>query len=135
MDPAALPGGAQEDLGDRGLGARVVVADHERDAVQAVRAERAQELTPEGLVLGVAEGQAQDLTVAAGADPGRDHDGPRDHAPAHAGLDVGGVEEDAGEGAVGEAADAELLEALVHLGTDLRDLAFCSSCGNRLGQS
>ena len=82
MVPTALPGGAQQDLGDRRLETRVVVADHDRDAVQAARAERAQELTPGGLVLGVAEGQAQNLTVAAGADPGRDHDGPRDHAPA-----------------------------------------------------
>ena len=123
VHPAALPGGAQQDLADRGLEARVVATDHERDAVEAPSAQVAQEVTPEGLVLAVAQGESQDLAVAVEADPGRDHDGPRDHSPAHAGLDVGGVEEDVGEGAVGEAAGAELLESLVHLRADPRDLA------------
>jgi len=61
---AALPGAA-EHLGDRGLEALVGVRDAELGAGQAAGAQGAQELTPEGLGLGLADVDADDLSAPA----------------------------------------------------------------------
>lgn len=67
VDPAALPGGAEEHRGDRRLEALVGVGDHEAHTGEAPDPQAAQERPPEGPVLGIADGQAEDFPVP---DPG-----------------------------------------------------------------
>ena len=70
MDPAPLPGRADQHLGDRGPQPVVGVGDHQAHPSQASLAQRAQELGPEALVLAVADRDAEDLTVTVGGDTG-----------------------------------------------------------------
>src|SRR4051812_8709594 len=70
---AALPRRA-EDLRERRLQSRVRVGDGELDADQPARDERAQELAPERLGLGLTDVQADDLASAGLVDGVRDHD-------------------------------------------------------------
>ena len=106
------------------LQAFVGVGDHQAHTGQSAAAQRAQELGPERLVLGVADGEAEDLTVAAGGDPGGDHDRPRHDLMqvGVAGFDVGRVQVDVGELDVGERAVAERVDLDVELGADPRHL-------------
>ena len=89
---AALPGRA-EDLRDRRLQARVRVGDRELDADQAARDQRAQELAPERLGLGLADVEAEDLAPAGLVDAVRDDDALVHDAAAVADLLDLGVEE------------------------------------------
>ena len=64
VDRAALPGAAQ-DLRDRRLQPRVRVADRELHADQAACDQASEELGPEGLGLGLADVDAEDLAPPA----------------------------------------------------------------------
>ena len=78
---------------------------------------------PEGAVLAVADREPQDLPVAGGGDPGRDHDRLADHGRALVGLDVRGVEEHVREGDMVEAPLAEGADDRVELAADPAHLA------------
>ena len=98
------------------------VGDHQAHPAQAPVAQRAQEPGPERLVLAVADVDAEDLPVAVGGDPRRDHDRPR-HDLAEgvvADVDVGGVEVHVRERDVAEGAVAERVDAFVEPGADPR---------------
>jgi hypothetical protein len=121
--PAPLPAGALQHPSDRGLQAGVGVGDDQLHPAQPTRPQRPQERRPEGLVLAVADRDAQDLPVA-----GQGHAGGDDHRlghdpPAGADLDVGRVAEQVGEGDVVQRPVAEGRQALVELGADAADLA------------
>jgi hypothetical protein len=86
---AALPR-RPEDLGQRGLQARVGVGDGELDADQPARDERPEELAPERLGLRLADIEADDLPPARLMHGVRDHDRlARDAAPVADLLDLG----------------------------------------------
>jgi hypothetical protein len=122
MDPAALPAGAGHDRGD-GLGeAGVGVGDDQLDAVKPAGFERAQERGPERAVLAVTNVQAEDLSAAVGGDAGGDHHRAADHPAVHAGLEVGGVQEQVREGGVRKRAGPEAGDLGVQLATDPADL-------------
>lgn len=76
VDLAALPGGAAEDAGDRGLQPAVSVGDHEAYTVEATVAKRVQERGLEHFVFGVADIETEHFTVAVDRDGGR-HDAAR----------------------------------------------------------
>ena len=97
------------------------VADDEPHASEAAAPQRAQEGRPEGAVLAVTDGQAQDLTVAVRRDPGGDDDGLRHDRGPLVGLHVGGIEEDVGEARVAEAAVAEGPDDAIELLADAAD--------------
>ena len=123
MDPAALPGGADEHGGDGLLEAQVVVGDDEGHAFEASRPKALEERRPEGAVLAVAHLHAQHFSVSGGGDARGDHHGARDDSAAQAALDVGGIGEDIGELDVVQRSVAERLELGVQAGTDAGDLA------------
>ena len=127
MDPAALPGGAQDDRRDGALEAPVGIADDEPHAGQTARPEAAQEGRPERAVLAVADGQAQDLPVAGPTHPGGDDDRLGHHPGPVVGLDVGLIEEDVREGDVAERSVTELGHHRIELPTDPGHLAFADS--------
>ena len=70
----SLPSRALQDRADRGLEARVGVRHHQLDAVEPADLQGAEELCPEGLVLGVADVEPQDFTASVSGDTDRDHD-------------------------------------------------------------
>ena len=112
VHPASLPAGALQRLARRGLQAFVGVGDHQAHTGQPAAAQRAQELGPERLLLRVADGDTEDLPVAAGGDPGGDHDraGHDLMEVGVAGFDVGGVQVHVGELDVAECAVAERVD-------------------------
>jgi hypothetical protein len=77
----------------------------------------------EGAVLGVADVEPEDLALAGGRHPGGHDDGLRHDLRTLMGLDVGGVEEEVGEGRVLEPARPELTDHRVELAADAADLA------------
>jgi hypothetical protein len=85
----------------------VRVADDEADAVEAAVDQPAEELGPEGLILGVADIDAEDLAVAVRATAGRDHDRAGDDLAVVADVHVGGVEPDIDERLVVQPAVAQ----------------------------
>ena len=107
VDLAALPGGAGEHPGDRGLQPGVGVGDHQPHAAEAPVSQRAQERGPEHLVFAVADIDAEHFTVAVDGDRGGDDDGAGDDAMVVAGLDVGGVQVHVGHRDVIERPGAE----------------------------
>ena len=93
MDPAALPGGAQQLLVDRPHEPAVIVADDQPDAAQATLDEAADEGRPGGaLVVARRELEAQHAPLAAGGHARRDQRRHGDHAARLAHLDVRRVE-------------------------------------------
>ena len=102
VNPAALPGRADEDLLDRRLQAQMSIRDHELDADKPSNPEALEELGPEDLVLRVADREPEDLPVAVSCDPHGHDDGPRDDSIVHPALDVSGIQEDVGIGGVTE---------------------------------
>src|SRR3954447_26276448 len=96
---AALPRRA-EDLSEGGLQSRMRVADRERDADEAARDERSEELAPERLGLGVADVQTDDLPAPGLVDGVRDHDALARDAAAVADLLDLGVDEQIGVAAL-----------------------------------
>jgi len=94
-------------------------------AGQATGLERAQERRPERAVLAVADGEAEHLPAAVGADPGGDHDGLRGDPgalavlrPADPGLAVGGVEEHVRKRRRGQVPVGERSDLGIQLGAD-----------------
>ncbi len=75
VDPAPLPGGAEQHRLDRAFQAGVGGADDQLGAGQAAGIQAAQEGGPERAVLAVADGEAEDLAVSVGGDAGGDDDG------------------------------------------------------------
>src|SRR5918997_6190442 len=78
VHPAALPAGAEQDCGNRGLQTGVGIEDDQLGAGQAGGLERAQERRPERPVLRIADGEAEVLlssemvtTACSGCNPSR----------------------------------------------------------------
>ncbi len=80
VDAAALPGGAQH-LRHGCLQALMGVGDDELHARRAAPLQNAQEVEPEGLCLGAADGHVEDLAPPVGVDADRDGDRDRDDPP------------------------------------------------------
>ena len=91
MDTAALPGGG-EHPGRRRLDTFMRIADHELHAAEAAAHEAAQELGPERLGLGRADGHARDVAATIGVHPDGDGDRDTDDAPALTILQVSRVD-------------------------------------------
>ena len=70
-----MPGGSDQDRGDRSLQAAVGVGDDQLHPGQAAGLQRAQERGPERPVLAVADVHAQDLTAAVSGHSDGDDDG------------------------------------------------------------
>ena len=97
----------------------MLVGDHQAHTAEPALTQRPQEPAPEHLVFGVADVDAEHLTVTVGGDPGGDHDGHRrDLRGGVADVEVGGVQVDVGELDVVEAAGAERADDLVEPGAD-----------------
>ena len=75
MDPAALDGRASHDRLNRLAEPEMGVGDDQLHPGQAAGLERAQERGPKGTVLGVANGEAEDLAAAVAAHPSGHHHG------------------------------------------------------------
>jgi hypothetical protein len=86
VDPAALHRRPGHDRGDGLAQAEVGVGDHQLHAGQSASLERARECRPQGAVLAVTHGEAEDLGAAIATHPGRDHNGLGDHAAVDPGL-------------------------------------------------
>ncbi len=121
MHPAALPAGA-EHPGDRLLEPFVSVGDDQLHALQAAARQALEEARPEGLGLGRADLEADDLAPAVGIDRHGDYRGHRDDPPAFALLEIGGVKPEIGPRAL-ERAVEEGQDPLVDVLAELRDLA------------
>src|SRR5690606_444386 len=115
--------GSDHDLADGGDQAEVLVGDDEADPVQTAFAQVTQEGGPEGLVLAVADHEAEDFAAAVLGDAGGDDDGAGGDLVVDAGLEVGGVEVDVGEAGVVQGSVAEGGEAFVEVAADPGDLA------------
>ena len=89
--------------------------------------ERPQERGPEGPVLAVADGEAEDLAAAVGAHSGGDHHGLGDHPAVDPSLAVGGVHEHIGEALPGQRAVLDGADLAVQVGADPADLALADA--------
>ena len=133
MHPAPLPGRSDHHRLDGRFGVQVLVGDDQADPTKSPGSQGAQELGPEGPVLGVADGIVQRLPVSVHRHPGRHHhDLVVDPA-----LRVGGVQEHVRGLDVGEAPGPEGPQLLVELGTDAADLGLGdpgleSECGHQV---
>src|SRR5690349_9734520 len=99
MNPAALPGGAQ-DLRDGRLETFMGVGDDQLHALQAAAYQTAQKLDPEGGGFRLAQAEPEDLAAAVLVDAGGDYRGDRHDAAILADLDVGRVQPEVGPLAV-----------------------------------
>ena len=120
MDPTPLPGGALEAAGDRFDQPGMGVGDHEPHAGQAAIGEAGEELTPERLVLRVADIDTEHLTMPIGTQPGGDHDRLRGDVTVLADMHVGGIQPDVDERLMIEPAGAQHGDVGVDPGTDPR---------------
>jgi hypothetical protein len=121
VDGAALPAAAQ-DLGDRGLQPGVGVRDRELHADQAAGDQAAEKVGPEGLGLGLADVDGEDLATAALVNAVRDDQRLVDHAAAVADLLDLGVQEQVGVAAL-KRSRPEGVDVLVERLADAADLA------------
>ncbi len=120
MDVTPLSGGAGQDLGEGLLESRMVVGDHELDAVQAPLPEAHQEVFPARGALARGHVHRQDFQTAARVDADRDQDRlGTDHA-AFAHLLVTGIEDEVGVGFV-EASFGKLRECGIETVVDRTD--------------
>ena len=127
VDPAALDGRAGHDRLDGLAQAQVSVGDDELHPGQSTGFQRAQERGPEGAVLAVADGEAEDLAAAIPAHPGGHHDRLGDDSAVDPGLAVGSVHEHIRELLAGQRAVPERRDLLVKVGTDAADLALAEA--------
>jgi hypothetical protein len=127
MHAGALHSSAGHDRSHGLAESQVSVGDDELPPGQAAGLMRAQELGPEATVLGVANGEAEDLAAAVAAHPGRDDHGLGGHPAVDAGLAVGGVHEHLREGPAGQKAVPEGRHLMVEVGTYPRDLALADA--------
>ena len=98
------------------------VGDHQLHALQPAALQAAKEVGPEGLRLGWADAQADDLATSVGVDRHSDYGGDGDDPPALAHLEVGGVEPEVGPVA-GDRPVEELPHPLVDVLAQLRHRA------------
>ncbi len=87
----------------------------------------AQERSPEGAVLRIADGEAEHLPVAVGGYPGGDHHGLGDHPAVDPRLAVGRVEEHVRERLVGQRPVGERTDLGVQIGADPADLTLADA--------
>ena len=127
MDPAALDGRAGHHRADSLAQAEVGVGDDQLHPSQPAGLQAAQEGGPEGAVLAVADGEAQDLAAAIPAHASGDHHGLGDHPAVDPGLAVGGVHEHIGEALAGQRAVPERRDLLVEVSADAGDLALADA--------
>jgi hypothetical protein len=121
MDPTALPRRAGQDPTDGVLQAFVGVADDQLHPRQATALERAEECRPAGLVLAVADIDAEHFAGAVDGDAERHDHRPGDHPTLRtAGLDVGRVAEHVRERRVVQPAVPKRGDLLIKLGADPR---------------
>ena len=123
MHPAALPGRADEALGDGGLEAAVGIGDHEPDTAKAPGAKGPEELGPEVLVFGVADGAAEHLTLTGHGDAGDHYHGGRDDLAPDAALEQRRIGEDLGELDMAQQPGPERGHLLVEAGADAAHFA------------
>jgi hypothetical protein len=121
---ASLPAGAGHDRCDGLLEAGVGVRDDQLHPGQPAGLQAAEERRPEGAILAVADVQAQHLSAAVGGHAGGDHDRAAHHPAVHAGLEVGGVQEQVREAGVGQRARAERGDLAVQLDPRGAELLF-----------
>ena len=88
---------------------------------------------PEGLVLGVPDGEAEHLPVAVCTHPGGDDDGLGDDVVVVSHMQVGGIEVDVREAVVVETAILEGAHVLVEACADARDLRAGDARGDAEG--
>ena len=93
MHSASLPGNALEDHPDGFLQPGVGVGNDELHPTEAAGLQRAEEPGPEGLVLAVADVEAEDLAAPVGGNTERDDDCLGHHPVVHPCFAVGRVEE------------------------------------------
>jgi hypothetical protein len=91
MHPAALPSRSGQDLGYRRFEPLMGIAGHQAYLAQPAPHWLVQELGSEGLIFGVADIPAQDLTVAVLAYPYSQYKGHRHHRAVLTHLDVCGI--------------------------------------------
>jgi hypothetical protein len=123
VDPAALDGSARHDRVDGLAQAQVGVGDDQLHPGQPTGLQAAQERRPEGAVLAVADGEAQDLTAAIAAHPGGHDHGLGDDPAVHPGFAVGGVDKDVGEALAGQGPIPEGAHFAVQVGANPAHLA------------
>ena len=97
VDPTALVARPLETAPDGSHQTGALVRDDQAHAGEPPAFDRTQELTPEGLVFGVADLDAQDLPPPVFGDPGGDHHGLGRPLVVTAHVQVRGVEPDVGE--------------------------------------
>ncbi len=102
----------------------MLVRNDQAHTAEPSGAQGPQEAAPEHLVFGVADVEAQDLSVPVGADPRGDDDGLGGDVMVVAHVQVGGVQEDVGELLVVEPARPKGPDHLVEARTDAADLGF-----------
>ena len=102
------------------------VRDHQPVARQTTPLERAQKLTPQGLGLAVAHGNAQHLAVAEGIDADRHHHRPRHHlqVAAQTAVEVRRIEVNVGEMGVVQRFAQKGLDPLIKALADAAQLRF-----------
>jgi hypothetical protein len=103
------------------------VGDDQLHPGQAAGLERPQERRPEGTILAVPDGEAEDLAAAVAAHPGGHHHRLGDDPAVDPGLAVGGVDKDVGEGLSGQGAVPEGTHLGVEVGADAADLALADA--------
>ena len=103
------------------------IGDDQLHPGQPTGLQAAQELGPEGAVLGVADGEAEDLAAAVTAHPGGDHHGLGGHPAIGSGLAVGGVHDHIREHLTGQRPIPEDGHLAVEVGADAADLALADA--------
>jgi hypothetical protein len=86
MNPAALPGGSDQNLGDRLLEAEVRVGGDQADPAQTAADQLPEKGPPELQVLGWTDVDPDHLALTGGLNADRDQDRHRDHQAALAHL-------------------------------------------------
>src|SRR5699024_2775572 len=112
VDPAALPAGAGQDRGHRGLDPGMGIRDHQGDTFRVVQgrdfqtafAQAAQELGPEIDRFRIADAHAEDLSATFDGYTGGDDDGLGHDASSVADVDVGRIDVYVGEPGVVQSA-------------------------------
>ena len=133
VDPAALMGGPLEATPDGVHQPGVLVRNDQLHTGEASGAQGAQEAPPEHLVFGIADVEAQDLSVPVGSDPRRDDDRFGGHVVVVTDMEVGGVQEDVGELLVVEPPGPKGPHHLVEARADPADLGLLDTAADAEG--
>ena len=111
----------------------VLVRNDQLHAGEPPGAQGPQEAPPKDLVFGVADVEAQDLSVPVGVHAGGDDDGLGGHVVVVADMEVGGVQEDVGELLVVETPGPKGPHHLVETSTDAADLGLLDPAADAQG--